>query len=327
MNKAPVITHQTTSWESQSRAKIDLVLHEIMAWGAALGRDGQLPPMPAQAGLLQELYQQALPLARLMDHAQLALHAEGPGANTDAPWLAALKWMTDTTQRVLRLLAVSWLEAREADGRALSKRIDWRIAGMAPGGLWLGIRAEAPDGDLLPRDADLMKQMGNMLGQLPLAGRFIDDEGLRPGVHEAFDDPAQLDVALEGLKHLAPTGKAGIHTLALSSREHGQVTVSQRERVVISEVLRRPKTSKTREAEFVGEIRLVDLDKSRATLRTKTDGAIRCAIDGMQLDQVRGILGSAVYVRGIVESDRHGRPRMLYVSDMRPAPKQEQIPT
>lgn len=326
MNRETHTAEPTTSWESQSRAKIDLVLREIMAWGAALGRDGQLPPLPAQAGLLQELYQQALPLARLMDRAQLTLHAEGPGANAEAPWLAALKWMTDTTQRVLRLLALSWLEARGADGRALSKRIDWRIAGMAPGGLWLGIRAEAPESDLLPQDAELIAQMGDMLGQLPLAGRYIDDEGLRPGVHEAFDDPAQLDVALDGLRRLAPTGKAGIHTLSLTSRDHGGVTVSQRERVVISEVLRHPKTNRTREAQFVGEIRLVDLDKSRATLRTASDGAIRCAIDGLPLDHARGILGRAVCVRGLVETDRQGRPRMLYVRDIRPAAQQDALP-
>lgn len=55
------------SWEAQCLAKIDLVLRDIMALGAALGREGQLPPIPAQAALLHDLYTKALPLARLLD--------------------------------------------------------------------------------------------------------------------------------------------------------------------------------------------------------------------------------------------------------------------
>jgi hypothetical protein len=55
------------SWEAQCLAKIDLVLREIMALGAAMEREGQLPPIPAQAALLHDLYTKGLPLARLLD--------------------------------------------------------------------------------------------------------------------------------------------------------------------------------------------------------------------------------------------------------------------
>lgn len=321
MNDTITPTVQQQSWEAQSQAKIDLVLREIMAWGAALGREGQLPPLPAQATLLRELYEQALPLARLMDRSQLVLHAEGPGANHDAPWLPALKWLTDTTHSVLKHLTREWLNTRGVDGRELAKRVDWRIAGMAPGSLWLGVRAEMPQRDLLPRDAALLQELGDTLAKLPLAGRFIDDEGLRPGVHEAVEDPALLDVVLDGLWRLSPTGKAGIHSLGVSAPEYGQITVSQRERVVLADVLRRPKMERLHEGGFVGEIRLVDLDKSRATLRT-SDGAIRCAIGNIQHDTAREVLGRVVEVFGAYETDKQGRPRMLYVQRIRPTAQQ-----
>jgi hypothetical protein len=313
--------HTADSWEAQSEAKIDLVLREIMAWGAALGRDGQLPPLPAQAALLRDLYTQSLPLARLLDRSQLVLHAEGPGANHESPWLASLKWLTDTSQRALRHIAHGWLDSVGADGRALAKKVDWRIAGIAPGSLWLGIRAQAPEQDLLAQDAEWIAQLGGLLGRLPLAGRYIDDEGLRPGVNEAFDDPAQLDVVLDALYRLSPTGRAGIHSLGLSAPEQGTVTVSQRERVVIAEVLKRPKSQQLHTGRFVGEIRLIDLDKHRATLRT-ADGAIRCSLQGLSADTARDILGRAVQVEGAYESDRSGRPRMLYITAIAPAPQQ-----
>jgi hypothetical protein len=71
MNRGVTFMSENTtpadSWEAQCLAKIDLVLREIMALGAALGREGQLPPIPAQAALLHDLYTKALPLARLLD--------------------------------------------------------------------------------------------------------------------------------------------------------------------------------------------------------------------------------------------------------------------
>jgi predicted RNA-binding protein len=317
------ITHND-SWEAQSEAKIDLVLREIMAWGAALGRDGELPPLPGQATLLRDLYTQALPLARLLDRSQLVLHAEGPGANHESPWLSSFRWLADTSQKVLRHIAHGWLDSVGADGRALARKVDWRISGMAPGSIWLGIRAQAPDQDLLPQDTELIEQLGTLMGRLPLAGRYIDDEGLRAGVNEAFEDPAQLDVMLDALYRLSPTGRAGIHSLGLSAPKYGMVTISQRERVVIAEVLKRPKSQQILKGRFVGEIRLIDLDKHRATLRTK-DGAIRCALHGLRADTARDILGRAVQVEGAYESDRNGRPRMLYVETIAPAPQQTGI--
>lgn len=304
-------------WVDATIERRDAVLREIMAWGAALTRDGKLPPIPAQADLLRRIYEEEMPLARLMERSQLVLHAEGPGAAHDAPLLDALKWLTSATSSVLAFMAREWFFSFGADGKSLAKRVNWRITGMAPGSVWLGIKADPPPADLLGEDAQIVGQIGDMLKRLPLAARFIDDEGLRPGASEAFGDPAELDVTLEALLKLAPTGRAGIHSVGLSSASQGMVSVSQRERVVLNDVLRKPKSARLREGAFVGEVRGADLDRHRMTLRT-ADGAIRCAIHGLTPEMARAMLGRAARLEGHYETDSHGRPRMLYVRSARP---------
>lgn len=304
-------------WVDATIERRDAVLREIMAWGAALTRDGKLPPIPAQADLLRRIYEEEMPLARLMERSQLVLHAEGPGAAHDAPLLDALKWLTSATSSVLAFMAREWFFSFGADGKSLAKRVNWRITGMAPGSVWLGIRADAPPADLLGEDAELVAQLGDVLKRLPLAARFIDDEGLRIGVHEAFRDPADLDVTLEALLKLTPSGKAGIHSVGLTSTTEGMVSLSQRERVVLAEVLRKPKSARLREGAFVGDVRSVDLDRHRMTLRT-SDGAIRCAIHGLTPEMARAMLGRAARIEGRYETDSNGRPRMLYVRDAKP---------
>lgn len=301
-----------TEWEDAARERIDAVIEQIMAWGAALSRDGQLPAPPAQVELLRRIYEEELPLARLMDRAHLAVHAEGPGAAHDGPRLAALNWLSGTSERILRGLTSAWITIRGGDGKRLAKKLDLRLAGIAPGSLWLGFRLDPPPADLLPQDAAFIEALAERVGRLPEAARFIDDEGLRPGIAEAFPDPAERDVLLESLLKLTPTGNAGIHTLEVSSRAHGQASLSARERVVLREALRRPIEATLAEAVFVGEVRAADLDKTRVTLRT-ADAVIRCVLPEMSAEQARAIIGKPVRATGRVASDREGRPRLLYI--------------
>lgn len=132
------------------------------------------------------------------------------------------------------------------------------------------------------------------------------------------------DAALVSLYNFSPTGKRGIHTLAISSKAHGSASLSLRERVVLRESFRRPHIEKLREGSFEGEVREADLDRTRFHLRT-ADGIIRCIMPVLHTEQARGMLGRPFRAIGKYDTDRDGRPRLLFVERIERLPEQADI--
>lgn len=263
---------------------------------------------------IMRIAQESLPLSRVVDTSDLVLHAEGPGATYDLPWLSALNWITSTTENNLRRLSTATLDLLGADSKALSKAIDLRLTGMAPGSLWIGVKIMPPPMDLLPEDGALISAMTHNVGNLPEIIRFIDDEGLRPGIEEASPDPALRDIQLTTLYRFSPTGKRGIHTLEISSREFGTASLSQRERVVLKEAIARPDTKKSIDGVFVGHVREADLDKTRLHLRgVEGVGTLRCVMPNLTAENARSLLGNLVRAEGRYQTDKNGMPRLLFI--------------
>lgn len=274
-----------------------------------------------------KIAQESLPLARVMDESDLVLHAEGPGAIHDLPWLSALNWITATAESNLRRLSSSVLDLLGADGNTLSKSIDLRLTGMAPGSLWVGVKMMPPPADLLPEDGALFNTMAQQIGKLPEITRFIDDEGMRPGLEEISPDPALRDVQLATLYRFSPTGKRGIHTLEISSRDSGVASLSQRERVVLKEAIARPDTKMSIEGAFVGHVREADLDKTRLHLRrVEGIGTLRCVMPNLTAESARSLLGNLVRAEGRYQTDRDGKPRLLFIERIIPI-EQHSLPT
>jgi hypothetical protein len=273
---------------------------------------------------VMKIAQESLPLARVMDESDLVLHAEGPGAAHDLPWLSALNWITATADSNLRHLSSAMFDLFGTDGKALSKAMDLRLTGIAPGSLWVGVKMMPPPADLLPADGALFDTMAQQIGKLPEITRFIDDDGMRPGLEEASPDPAIRDMQLSTLYRFSPTGRSGIHTLEISSRDSGAASLSQRERVVLREAIAHPDTKKSIEGSFVGHVREADLDKTRLHLRGVKDiGTLRCVMPHLTTKIARSLLGNLVRAEGRYQTDKDGKPRLLFIEKIKPI---EQLP-
>jgi len=273
---------------------------------------------------IMKIAHESLPLARVMDESDLVLHAEGPGATHDLPSLSALNWITVTAERNLYKLSSLMLDLLGADGNTLSRAIDLRLTGVAPGSLWVGVKMMPPPADLLPEDGALINAMAQEIGKLPEITRFIDDEGMRPGLEEVSPDPALRDVQLSTLYRFSPDGKRGIHTLEISSRDSGAASLSQRERVVLKEAIARPDTKKSTEGSFVGHVREADLDKTRLHLRgVEGIGTLRCVMPNLTADNARSLLGNLVSAEGRYMTDKNGKPRLLVIERIKSI---EQLP-
>lgn len=265
-------------------------------------------------GQIDKIARESYPLAQVLEASDIVFHAEGPGAEHGLPWLSALNWLTHTAEINLRKLFASVLDLKGADGKTLARGLDLRLAGLAPGSLWIGLKLMPPGADLLPADAELVKGLVGEVSALPDLARFIDDEGLRQGIEEASPDPAQRDVELNALLQLSPTGRRGIHTLEISSRHSGVASLSQRERVVLRQALAKPDSRRSQPGSFIGQVREADLDKTRLHLRGVPEvGTLRCVLPALPTDTARNLLGSQVRVTGKYQTDRNGRARLMFV--------------
>lgn len=261
---------------------------------------------------ISDIARDCIPLAHLLDTSDLLFHAEGPGAAHDLPWLSTLNWLTSTIERSLRTLTSSWLDAAGADGKKLAGLVDLRLTGVAPGSLWIGTKIVPPVADLWPEDHEFAESLGRAFAKLPKLVNYIGDETIMSGITEVINDPAHLDIALGVLLKLSPTGRKGIHTLDISAKNESHASLSQRERTVLRNELRRIDRVGMKKGSFTGEVRSADLDKTRFHLRTAV-GIVRCVSTELQSDQARTMLGRNVTVTGHYQEDINGRPRLLMV--------------
>lgn len=313
-----------TTWVDNLHSKAYLVHEQIMAAKEAERLSGIDTSGMQQRywALLEKLFSVDLPLANLMDKSDILLHAEGPAAADALPTLQAVNWLCHTAEKQLRALAKATFDLANIQVGNLANKIDLRLTGLAPGSVYVGFKVQADEtSDLIDSTSEPVFQLiRDTISQLPDIPGFIGDEFINSGINEAIPDSAIRDAMLNAAFHLAPTGKIGIHTLELSSplSHRPSAELSQRERVVIREALRRPKLISPKPGTFIGEIREIDLDAKRFHLRNVKDyGTLRCILpDHYQDTDYKGILGDTAKVTGHYETDKNGRPRLLLVEQL-----------
>lgn len=315
-------------WDGTPKGAMRVFLENDLAIAIQAAQHGLgVDPAQVAAAVLEQIdkiARESYPLHQVMAGSDLVVHAEGPGATERLPRLKALNWLSGTSERVLKSVASNWFDLHNADGRTLVKHLDLRLTGVAPGSLWLGFKLVAPRDDLLPSDEALFGALSDQFGMLPTAARFIGDEDVDPAIAEVLPDPAERDVLLDALRRMAPTGRAGIHTVEVG-RGQEFASLSQRERIVLNEALRQPGTKNMRHGSFVGQVREADLDKTRIHLRGVEEiGALRCVLPEMSKEIAKALMGETVVAAGRYATDRAGRPRLLLIESIKPI-KQEKL--
>jgi hypothetical protein len=318
------------SWTDHANDTLKMFLENIIAEGRLAERFGidasSKDIIDASSDALQDVIHRGLPMARLMDDSDLVLHAEGPAVRGESPMLSAFSWMAGTVQASLRELSRSIFDLLEKDAKRLSRNLDLRVTGTAPGSLYMGFAIGRPEGGLFVGDREpVIAHIRDTVHTLPSLSLAIGDDEISPSAVEIVPDAAERDSSLAALLRLAPTGKRGIHTVDIAAPGFGRGTLSQRERVVLTDALRMPTLANKRYGTFVGEIRQIDLDTRRMHLRNVTGvGSLRCALPILDLHQAKLLIGEQVRAEGEYEVDRSGRPRLLLVQRIDPTSAPEQ---
>lgn len=307
------------TWVAQIHRRAQIVIDQIMAARTAATLSGvDLEGLEAQYRLLLErLYTEEMPSARLRDNSDLIVRAEGPGADHQAPELHSFSWLSEHVRVQLGKLTAAVLPMAVRDAKAAAKRLHWAFMGYAPGSIMLGFSLRHPES--MPGFEETDRAAYAMLSasaqSIATVPQFVGNTELDAAIQTAIPDPALRDSAVTAARHLAPTLQSGIHTIEVASRNGDYGTLSQRERMVLKNAVDRPDLRQMRSGTFVGSLRAADLDKRRAVLRD-VDGlgsAIRCIIDENTEANAKALFGARVKVEGDYETDAEGRPRLMRI--------------
>lgn len=272
--------------------------------------------------LLNEIYTDEFPSARLRDTSDIIIRGEGPGADHDSPTLNSFNWMTEHAKTQLRKLTASVLPMTVEDAKSAARRVSWAFSGYAPGSIMLGYTLRIPEsiGGFEELTEAIYKTLSESVQSVASVPQFIDDLGINQGINEVITDPALRDSALIAAFNLSPTNQSGIHTIEVAARNGDGGLLSSRERMVLKSVIDHPNLRKKVSGTFTGSLRAADLDKRRAVLRdvAGVDTAIRCILDERLDADIKHSFGGRVRVSGEYETDREGRPRLMYVHELLP---------
>lgn len=270
---------------------------------------------------LQGMYEEEMPLAKIYDTSDLVFHAEGPSTSKNAPGLHAFNWLCSSAEKQLKGLARSIFDLSDRDAKRLANKLDLRFTGFAPGSIYAGFTLHeiaAPMG--LEEQEVIYSTLKSAIRQLPAIPEFIEDERVSQGIAELIPDPALRDASLETVFKLSPSGRAGIHSLDISSPTSNVASLTNRERVVLRDALQKPVSLSKKSGKFVGEVREIDLDSGRFHLRNISGvGTLRCVLPLLSSEEGQRLLGAQVLVTGEYESDPTGRPRLMFVSSIEPS--------
>ena len=299
-------------WQEVARSRIRLVQDGLLATSSLRASNKtheDLIEMMEQPyrDMLEELYAIELPLAKLVDESDLLVRLNGPAASAPSPKVSVLaKALTGTRDQVTKL-------AKQLGGifaQRVPASLDMNFVGLARGSLFIGFAA-SDIGD----DAPLTQRAVKLIGQ---ASALVARDATLNEIASVFEDPAERDIAVDAIRQLSPSGRAGLNEVTLSGRSmKGHVELTTQTRRHARMLMSQPVAQLQGQVDFAGTIREVDLDEHRFDLRN-IDGYqydIRCAHEIDEAD-VKALMGKRIRVRGKAELGKQGEVRLLWVDEV-----------
>jgi len=306
----------TDTFTAAAREQIRFIQDRLLAvarWANGSGVDDNATEFLVQPyrRLLDEMYQRDLPLAKLADESDLLLHVRGPAASAPTPRVSVItRLLGGTRDQVTRL-------AKQLGGVTTVRvpaALDMGLVGLAEGSLYIGFSADEDDAAELTRNA---------IDTIAIASRLVALDQPLEALAAEFQDPAVRDMAVAAIRHLSPSGHAGITEIALLGRRvHHRVSLSTETRRHARRLMAQPPLAMEQRAlpsttSFVGTIRELDLDASRFEIRNVDGfpGGVRCAHELDEQD-IKRLVDLRVRVKGRPEYGPGNDVRLLWIDEV-----------
>ena len=312
-------------WASVLKRRAQLVHQQIAAMQRLVSESGGGEEMLAKScvsyyRLLDEIYEQDMPVARALDKSDLLLHLDGEGLQTENPRLSLVTGiMGDVRKQVgamIKTLVSSFNEAVE-----LPREFELGLSSFAQGSLYLGFSLPEPNPGYVVLAGDpLFAASRQALTTLGAVTEHINEPNAYDLIRREFADPKLRDAALSAVGQLAPSGRRGVSTLEIGGRampEGKWRLLTPETRQQVRAWLEQPVLS-TEVIEMRGRVRAIDLDLRRFDLR-RIDGGhlpdLRCIYPANFDVPAKKWLDATVVIRGRVETYQ-GAARLLQVQSV-----------
>lgn len=270
--------------------------------------------------LLDELYEDEMPIAQALDHSDLLLHLDGEGLQTRNPRLSLVTGIMGDVRKQVGLM-IRTLVSSFNEGVELPREFDLGLSSFARGSLYLGFCLPQPNDEymVLPGDP-LFEASRQALTTLGTITSLLDEPNAYDLIRHDFADPKLRDAALSAVSQLAPSGRRGVSSVTVGGRAlpgRAWHTLTPQTRQQVRAWLERPVLS-NETVEMTGRVRAIDLDLRRFDLR-RIDGGylpdLRCIYPATFDGPAKGWLDGLVVVRGQVETFQ-GEARLLQVQSV-----------
>jgi hypothetical protein len=212
-----------SAWAGVLQYKAQLLHQQIAAMQRLAADAGATPERLEQAcapyyRLLDEIYAKDVPVARALDTADLLLHLDGEGLQTDSPRLSLVSSiMGDVRKQVGTMIKtlVSSLDEKVE----LPREIDLGLCSFAFGSLYLGFAVPAPPPGMIELRGDpLFSASREALALLGRVTDHIEEADAYAHICRDLADPKLRDAALSAVGQLAPSGRRGVSSVAIGGR-------------------------------------------------------------------------------------------------------------
>jgi hypothetical protein len=282
---------------------------------------------------LRNLYEHELPLAKLLDEADLTVEIRGPATRIAHPRLSIVSSMfTDVRKHVAQVTkAVAGVRDPLHDEKPFHMPTEMELGFSSlvhNGTVRFGFTLPRPEETLLQADDPLFQAVTRAVKAIRSVSfslsQFDSEAEVEAKVKEELTDPKLRDSALIAVRQLAPSGRrSGIEGITIAG---GGVQLSEikpltkESRQTVRHILAAP----VKELEVItvsGTVRETDLDDKRFEIRGIEAGQLtdlRCIYGSQVADRIASVwLNQKVEVKGRVERDSKGRARLMRVTHLR----------
>lgn len=282
---------------------------------------------------LRDLYEHELPLAKMLDEADLTVELLGPAAKIAHPRLNVVASTFAAVRKNVAQVtkAVAGVRDPNADSKPfhMPQEMELGFSSLVHNGtVRFGFTLPRPDETLLQADDPLFQAITSAVSAIKAVSfslaDFEDEEQAEANVKEAITDPKLRDSALIAIRELAPSGRrAGIKGVAIAGGGIQLAEVkplTKESRLAARHILAAP--VKEREViTITGTVRETDLDDKRFEVRGIEAGSLtdlRCIYGPKVTDKAASRwLNHRVEVTGRVERDSKGRARLMKVTHLK----------
>lgn len=319
---------QLNSWKGVLDYKAHILYSQIAQMQtemSALGNNTEQIEMFCQPyySLLESLYTEDYPLAKAIETSDLVVRLKGTGIDKNNPRVSVISSYFSKVRTQVTNLAKAIADIDTGNKRV--KEFDLALTAFAKGSLVLGFSLptledleESNQPSLLGEEEPLYKAARQAMKALGVVSHYVAQNATLEALSEAIPDAKIRDVALSAMNELAPSGKQGVSSVAISGKEAGELeqgVLTKETREIIQKVLKHPVSSKET-ATFNGVVREIDLDAQRLELRHIENNElneVRCIYGNYSDRDAAEWLNKVVTITGIVERDANNKARLMEI--------------